>query len=42
MEFATDKNWKRNIKKIILSKLLVVKITGYIKLIGQAYVDEFM
>ena len=42
MEFATDKNWKRTIKKTLLNKLLVVKITGYSKLIGQAYVDEFM
>ena len=41
MEFATDKNWKRNIKKNLLDKLLV-KITGYSKLIGQPYVDEFM
>ena len=42
MEFATDKNWKRTIKKILFNKLLVVKITGYSKLIGQIYVDEFM
>ena len=30
MEFANDKNWQRNIKKILLNKLLVVKISGYI------------
>ena len=42
MAFATDKNWKRNIKKILLNKLSVVKITGYSKLIGQAHADEFM
>ena len=37
MEFATDKNWKRNIKKILLNKLLVVEITGCSKIIGHAY-----
>ena len=42
MEFVTDKNGKRNIKKILLNKLLVVKMTGYRKLMGQAYVGEFM
>ena len=42
MEFATDKNWKRTIKKVLLNKLFVVKITGYSELIGQAYVDDFM
>ena len=42
MEFMADKNWKRNIKKTLVSKVLVVKINGYSKLIGQAYVDEFM
>ena len=38
MELATDKNWKRNIEKILLNKLLVVKITGYSKLIRRTYV----
>ena len=25
IEYATDKNWKRNIKKILLNEMLIVK-----------------